>query len=153
MAQIIPLTTQEAANAGGFTHQIILLAADVAAMTSATALSIYPTYNSATTKTNLIVGNVAMYVKTAFNAFQSDGTTAVTLTLSVGDGTTATLFTAATTLKTAGAIINANTTMKVLAGDIIKITPTFGASGDPTKTTAGELRIYLQIVDLGNLAK
>jgi hypothetical protein len=152
MAQIIPLTTQEAGNSG-FTHQIVLLAADVAAMTSATAVAIYPGYGSSATKANLIVGDVAMYVKTAFNAFQSDGTTAVTLTLSVGDGSTATLFTAATDIKTAGPIINANTSMKVLAGNIIKITPTFGASGDPTKTSLGELRIYLQIVDLSLLAK
>jgi hypothetical protein len=152
MATIIPLTALEAAESG-FTHQITLTFADSVGWTSATAVPIYPAYNATTTKTNLVVGNVAMYVKTAFNAFQSDGTTAVTLTLSVGDGSTATLFTAATDIKTAGPIINANTTLKVLAGNIIKVTPTYGASGDPTKSTAGEVRIYLQIVDLSLLAK
>lgn len=152
MAQIIPLTTQEIAGSS-FTHKVVLTAADVAAMTSATAYSIYPAFNSSSTKTMLAVGNVAAYVKTAFNAFQSDGTTAVTLVATIGDGTTANLFMASTSLKTAAVIINANTTLKTLAGDIIKITPTFGASGDPTKTTAGEVHIYLQIIDLAQLSK
>lgn len=150
--QIVPLTTQEAGNSG-FTHQMILLAADLAALTSATAYSIYPAYNSSATKTNLVVGDVVCHVKTAFNAFQSDGTTAVTLTLQIGDGSTANLFMAATDIKTAGPIANANTSLKVPAGNIIKITPTWGASGDPTKTSAGEARIYMQIVDAGLLAK
>lgn len=152
MAQIIPLTTQEAANSG-FTHKVVLTYTDIAALTSATAYSIYPAYNAATTKTMLAVGNVGVYVKTAFNAFQSDGTTAVTLVITVGDGNTANLFVASTSIKTAAVIINANTTLKTLAGDIIKFTPTWGASGDPTKTSAGEMHIYLQIVDLALLSK
>lgn len=152
MAQIVSLTQEEAASSG-FTHSITLLAADFAALTSATAYSIYPAYNATTTNPNMLVSKFAVFVKTAFNAFQSDGSTAVTLVVTVGDGTTANLFIASTTIKTAAMLPGANTTPKVPAGDIIKITPTWGASGDPTKTSAGELRILLSIVDGDTLCR
>ena len=61
--------------------------------------------------------------------------------------------TASTTIKTAGWIKGAQTTNAIPAGDIVKFTPTFGASGDPTKTTAGEMHIFLTLVDGDNLAK
>jgi len=152
MAQIIPLTQEEAASSG-FSHQVTLLAADLAALTSATAYSIYPAYNAATTNTNMLVDKVGVFVKTAFNAFQSDGTTAVTLVITVGDGSTANAFIASTSIKSTGWLPGANTTPKAPAGDIIKFTPTWGASGDPTKTSAGEMRIYLNIVDGDVIAK
>lgn len=152
MAQIIPLVALEAANSG-FTHKVIIKAADMAALTSATAYSIYPGYNGSSTQANLLVKDCAVFVKTAFNAFQSDGTTAVTLAITVGDGSTANAFIASTSIKTAGWIKGAQTTSLIPASDIIKFTPTFGASGDPTKTSAGEMHIFLQIVDGDDLTR
>jgi len=152
MASITCLTALEAASSG-YTHKITVKAADVAALTSATAYSLFPAFNSSSTDANLLVKDAAVYVETAFNAFQSDGTTAVTLVITVGDGSTANAYVASTTIKTAGWIKGAQTTNLIPASDIIKFTPTFGASGDPTKTTAGEMHIFLQLVDGANLAK
>lgn len=152
MAKIVSLTALEAASCG-FTHKITIDYADMAALTSATAYSIYPAYNSTATDTYLLVKDAAVYVETAFNAFQSDGTTAVTLVATVGDGSTANAFIASTSLKTAGWIKGAQTTSLIPAGDIVKFTPTFGASGDPTKTTAGKMHIFLTIADGPTLAK
>jgi len=152
MATIVSLTALEAASSG-FTHKITVKAADVAALTSATAYSLYPAFNSSSTQGNLLVKDAAIFVETAFNAFQSDGSTAVTLVATVGDGSTANAYIASTTLKTAGWIKGAQTTNAIPAGDIIKFTPTFGASGDPTKTTVGEMHIFLQLVDGDDVAK
>lgn len=151
MAQIIPLSGEGIRS--GFTHVVKLFAADIAAMTSGSAYSIYPGYNGATTSADLLVRDALLVVKTAFNAFQSDGTTAVTLTLQVGDGSTGNAFIAATDLKTAAtpaAAFNA-TKPAIPAGSIIKVTPTFGASGDPTKTSAGEAHIYLTLTQCSTL--
>ena len=152
MAKIVSLTALEAASSG-FTHKVTVDYADVAALTSATAYSVYPAFNSSSTQANLLVKDVAVYVETAFNAFQSDGTTAVTLAITVGDASTANAYIASTSIKTAGWIAGAQTTNKIPASDIIKFTPTFGASGDPTKTTAGKMHIFLQLTDGDDLKK
>ena len=148
MAQIIPLTAEEASMTG-FTHVTKIKAADIAALTSGTAYSVFPTYATAATKTKLLVKEVAVYVKTAFTF--SGGDTG-TLVITVGDGTTANAYAASTTIKTAAWIPGANTTNKVPAGDIINFTPT-AATQAITLVNAGEVHIYMQLVDGAALAK
>jgi hypothetical protein len=147
MATLTTLTQEEAASSG-FTHKIVITYADVAALTSGTAYSIYPTYATTATKTLLLVDKVATCIKTAF---ASAGNT-ITLVATIGDGTTANLFQASTTWKTAGWIVGANTTSKILAGDIIKFTPTAGTEAITT-LTAGEAHIFLNIVDGPTMTK
>lgn len=145
--QIIPLTTQEAANSG-FTHKVVVTFTDVAGLTSGTAASIYPGFNGATTSpAGLAVLDTAWRVATAF-AF-----TPGTLTFQVGDGSDADRFiTAATDLKTAAFGVGAITTQPYVytAADTIDITITAG-SGALTSVTAGELHLYLRMVPLDKL--
>ena len=149
MAQIIPLTAEEASMTG-FTHVTKIKAADIAALTSGTAYSVFPTYATAATKTKMLVKEVAVYVKTAFTF--SGGDTG-TLVMKVGDGTTTDAYVAASSdLKTAAWLPGANTTNKVPAGDIINFTPT-AATQAITLVNAGEVHIYMQLVDGAALAK
>lgn len=143
MATIVSLTQEEAASSG-YTHKVIVKAADIAALTSGTAYSLYPGYAGSTTNTNLLVKGCDVFIKTAFS-----GTG--TLVAVIGDGTTANAYCVSTTWKTAGWIAGALTTSAVPAGDIIKFTPTAGT--DITTFTAGEAHIFLTIVDGDTLAK
>lgn len=144
MAQIIPLTGLERANGGSYTHKVVLTFTDIVALTSGTAYSIYPGYAGTSTKTNLLVKSVDTYVKTAFA-----GTG--TLVATIGDGSTAAAYMASTTLKTAGWIAGAQTAPLVPAGNIIKFTPTAGT--DITTFTAGEVHIFLELVDGGTVTQ
>lgn len=145
--QIIPLTTQESANAL-FTHKVIITAADVATLTSGSAASIYPGFNGSTNgPAGLMVNNIAWRVVTAFTF--SPGT----LVFSVGDGGDAARFIAASTdLKTAAFGAGAITKFPYVyaSADTIDITVTAGA-GALTSATAGELHIYFKMVSLATL--
>lgn len=148
MAKIVSLTALEAASSG-FTHKVTVNAADIAALTSGTAYSLYPAYATSGTKTNLLVKDVAVYVETAFTF--SSGDTG-TLVITVGDNSTANAYVASTTVKTAGWIKGAQTTNALPSGNVIKFTPT-AATQAITLVNAGEMHIFLQLVDGGDLAK
>lgn len=148
MAKIVSLTALEAASSG-FTHKITVTAADVAALTSGTAYSVYPEFNSSATQGNLLVQNAAVFVETAF-AF-SGGDTG-TLVITVGDNATANAYAASTTVKTAGWIKGAGTTNLVPSGNIIKFTPT-AATQAITLVNAGVMHIMLALVDGDDIKK
>lgn len=145
--QIIPLTTQEAANSG-FTHKFVIDWNDVKTLTSGTAASIYPGFNGSTTSpAGLAVLDSAWRVSTAF--VFSPGT----LTFQVGDGSDADRFVAASTdLKTEAFGTGVITTQPYVynAADTIDITVTAG-SGALTSVTAGELHLYFRMVPLDKL--
>lgn len=138
--KILPLSVSEAAENAGFNLKIVIPYTDIAALTTATAASIFPALNVATTfPAGLHIANVAFRVSTAF-VFAPG-----TLVFSVGDGGDAARFIAASTdLKTSaygtGAITKFPYTYN--AADTLDITVTAG-SGALTSVTAGELHIYL----------
>lgn len=145
--KIVPLTAEEIR--AGFSQKIELLAADVAALTSGTAFSIYPGFNGAVTASGMLVRDALLVVKTAF-AFS--GANNGTLAITVGDGSTANAYIASTDLKTAAtpaAAFNA-TKPAIPAGSIINATIT-AATQAITALTAGEAHIYLALTACATL--
>lgn len=139
--QITPLTLEEAGNCG-FNQKITLTYADIILLTSATAASVYPDFNNASTfAAGSYVAGAALVVKTPFTG----GTG--TLTLQLGDGTTANKFIAATDLTTVQ-YAGFNSTLPVMfnAAGAVKATVTAGTG--ITGWTAGEVDIYLDIVPM-----
>lgn len=124
---------------GTFTHKLILRAADVIALTKATAYSLFPTYNAAYTfPAGTRVLDSYVDVETA----GANG--ANTLTLSVGDGSSATRFINAVDLKTATRYTGSSTDYVYTAADTVDITVGTDAS-DLTAVTALVAHIYLSV--------
>jgi hypothetical protein len=148
--QIVPLTQEEAAGSGQ-THKIIVTAADVAALTSGTAASLYPGFNGAVTfDAGLLADNFTWRVKTAFTF---SGANNGTLTFQVGDGGDAARFIAADTdLKTAAFGAGAITKYPYVynAADTIDITVTAAVQAIGL-VNAGELHIYCRLSSIAQL--
>lgn len=142
--QIIPLTIEEAANCN-FTQKIVLTYADIVTLTSATAASVYPDFNNASTfPAGTYMRDAVMRVVTPFTG----GTG--TLTLQLGDGTTANKFLAALDLTTAGYEgFNATQPLMFNAAGALKATVTAGTG--ITGWTAGEVHIYVDLVPVAQL--
>ena len=147
--QIIPLTLNEA-GFGGFTHKIVLTAADVILLTSGVAASIYPGFNgSATFPAGLYVKDAALRVVTAF---AYSGANNGTLTATVGDGNSATVFIASTDMKTAGYTAGFNSTKPQLYSVADTIDAFFTAATQAiTALVAGEVHVYLEVVAINQL--
>ena len=144
MAQIIPLTVEEAAMTG-FTQKIVLTYADVVGLTSGTAASIYPTFNTAVNvPAGTYIQDMIGVVKTAF----AGGTG--TLTYGVSDGTNQYIATA-TDLKTAGYTAGYNLTKPVMMTGSTQVQITVTAGTGITGWTAGELHIYINLANVALL--
>jgi hypothetical protein len=149
--QIIPLTTLESANMG-FTHKVVLTFADINLLTSATAASVYPTFNTATTfAAGLYVRDAASRVVTAFT---SSGGAITSLTFSIGDGNSGTAYINAQDLKTTGFTAGFNATKPAIysAADTLDVTATISGQ-TMASLNAGEVHLYLALTDLSRLDK
>lgn len=136
----------------GFTHKIILLAADLAALTDNTAASVYPTFNGSTTfAAGLYVRDAASRVVTAFT---SSGGAITTFSFSVGDGSSGTAYINAQDLKTAGYTAGFNATKPAIysAADTLDVTADI-AGQTMASLNAGEVHLYLSLVELSKLDK
>lgn len=126
----------------GFTHKLVLPYTDFTGLTSGSAYSVFPKFNSATTfAAGTRFRDIAWQVSTAFTF------AAGTLVFKVGDGTDLARFVAASTdLKTAlygdGAIAKYPYTYSV--ADTLDITITASA-GTPATIAAGELILFLAV--------
>lgn len=146
MPTIVSLTTEEAASSG-YSHKIILKAADLKLLTKDTVASIYPGHNNAATNTNLLVKTCDVFIKTAVACTG-------TYTATIGDGTTADKFTTIADLKSAGWNAGSLTAPFALPNNLINITPsTDQGSIAATAPTAGEVHICLMIVDGDTISK
>lgn len=143
--QIVPLTALEAASCG-FTHKLIVTAADVVLLTSGAAASIFPGFNGAATfPAGCLLDSAVAFVKTAF----AGG--AGTLTFGISDGTNQIIATA-TDLKTVGpTAYNLTKPVAYSAAAAISITVTAGTA--ITGWTSGELDVFLNFIDLNTLAR
>jgi hypothetical protein len=142
--RVTPLTNPERHN--GFTHKFTIKAADVA-VASATGSTDTVTVTLCSTPANWIVPQAMAVIRTAFA-----GTTA--LTVQVG-GTTANAFLAATSVLTAGKVVpsggmnsvNTVASAHATAAQTIKATFTNATGGSPSAVSAGEVDIFLSILD------
>jgi len=146
---IYPLTNEEVTRSR-FTHKIIVPYSDIAAKTSGTAFTVYPSLGASATAlaAGFRVGDVAYNVATAFTFAPG------TLVFSCGDAGDAARYVAASTdLKTAGYGESALTKKPytLASAAAIQLTVTAGA-GALTSVTAGSLEIYLELVDLTKYA-
>ena len=153
--KLIPLPLETVALTG-FTHKVIITHADVAALGSGTsaALAIFP--SSGTFPAGTAVFNAALNLTTAFDA--SDAAVN-SLLVEVGDGTDPNRIIDQTEIAADGteilfaASLVATKPYAYLAADTLDATFTVAGGGSPTlaEVNAGELEIYLQIVNLNNL--
>ena len=142
---ITPLTALEAASCG-FTHKLVITAADVVTLTSGVAASIFPGFNgTANFPANCILDSATAFVKTAF----AGGTG--TLTFGISDGTNQIINTG-TDLKTVGPTTY-NLTKPVGYSSASKISITVTAGTGITGWTSGELDVFINFVDLNTLAR
>jgi hypothetical protein len=143
--QITPLTALEAASCG-FNTKISLTAADLVLLTSGTAASIFPAFNTAGTfAANCLLNDAMAVVKTAFTG----GTG--TLTFGVSDGTNQILATGLD-LTTAGikGVFNLTKPVMYTAAGAISITVT-SQNAIANWSTGGEVDIYVNFVDVNTL--
>jgi len=140
---ITALTTLEAASAG-FTTKISLTAADVVLLTSGTAASIFPGFNTTTTfPANCMVNDMLAVVKTAFT-----GQTG-TLTFGVNDtGAANQLLATGLDLTTVGLKAAFNVTKPVIYTAAAQFLITVTSQNAITGWTAGEVDIYVNFVDV-----
>jgi hypothetical protein len=143
--QIIPLTSNEA-SFGGFTHKVVLTYADIILLTSGTAASIYPAFNNALTflAGTYIVDAVAI-VKTAFTGQVG------TLTFGVTDTAANQLLASGLSLTVAGPVAAYNLTKPIVETAAGQVLITVTSQNAIAGWTAGELHIYLNLVDLNTL--
>jgi hypothetical protein len=143
---IVSLTALEAASSS-FTHKLQLFAADIAALTSGVAASIFPGFNGTVQfPAGCYLIDSAAFVKTGFTGDPG------TLTFGVSDGTNQ-LIATATDLKTTGNTAGFNLTKPVVYSAASKISITVTSQNAITNWTGGEVDIYLNFVDLNTLSR
>ena len=143
--QITPLTALEAATSG-FTQKITLTYADIILLTSGTAASIYPVFNGTTTSpAGLYINDAVAVVKTAFT-----GQTG-TLTFGVTDTASNQILATGLSLTSAGILGAFNLTKAVAETAASQLLITVTSQNAITGWTAGELDIYVNIVDVNTL--
>ena len=138
MAKLQTLAPTDALFAA-FTHKLILRAADVIALTKATAYAVFPVYNASNTFP------AGTRILDSFVDVETAGANgANTLTLSVGDGSSGTRFISAVDLKTATRYTGSSTDYVYTAADTVDITVGTDAT-DLTAVTALVAHIYLRV--------
>jgi hypothetical protein len=143
--QIIPLVLEEAAYSG-FTHKLVLTSADIILLTSGTAASIYPTFNTAVQfPAGTYIFDAVAVVKTAFAG------QAGTLTFGVTDTATNAIIASGTSLITAGYVASYNLTKPQLETAAAQLLITVTSQNAIAGWTAGELHIYVALADLATL--
>ena len=134
----------------GFSHKFNIKYSDVSCGTTSTDTN---TVTLGTTPTNWMVTRAAAYVVTAFA-----GTTSYVMIVGTTSGTSA--FLASTAVQTANTLIQPTTgvnTTGTIASSTASSAKTMQAvftsavGGSPSALTAGELNIYLNIIDLDKL--
>lgn len=141
---ITPLTALEAASCG-FNTKISLTYQDIILLTSGTAASIFPGFNSANTfPAGCWAGDLMTIVKTAFSGAGG------TLTFGISDGTNQ-LINTGSDLTTTGAMQTNNLTKPTVYTAASKFTITATSQNSILGWTAGELDIFLNFVDVNNL--
>jgi hypothetical protein len=151
MAQNVTLTPEER-DATGFTHKVIITAADVAALTSGTAVAIFPVYGGAATlPAGTYLAGSAWNVTTAFTFSSGDTGTLVAI---VGDGGDTDRYVVSTTVKTAGPLVGPSTTREFIYTSADTIDAIFTAATQAiTLVDAGVIEIYLKVCDLNALQR
>lgn len=140
-----PLSIDEAA-AESFTNKFTIKYSDIAYGTGSTDTV---TVTLGTTPATWYVDNAAVNITTAFA-----GTTA--LTLVVGSTTTTNAFIASTTVKTAALLrppeaLYASTNATATAAKSLVAVFTNADGGSPSAVTAGQLDIYIRMIDTSRL--
>ena len=135
------LSLQEQAR--GFSHKFNIKAADVA-VSSATAATDTVTFTLGSLPSRYVLNNALVNITTAFA-----GTTA--MTVQVGTTTTSNSLVTAQSVLTAGVLAGVPTTATIrtatATANLVAVF-TNATGGSPSALTAGELDIYLNIVDL-----
>lgn len=140
---VTPLSYEERLNSG-FTHKLVLPYTDFTGLTSASAVSLFPALNAATTiAAGVSISRCAINVSTAFTF------AAGTLVAVIGDGGDDDRYLTSTSLKTAGYTETPAATKPYTYGsaDTVDIKITCGA-GTPATIAAGELVVFLAVNDL-----
>lgn len=150
MAKLIELA-QNYENSRGLTHKLVMGFADVAALTSGTAYSVFPTsarvLPTAAAGATLPVGTIVkQFYSRVTTAFASVANT-ITLVEIVGDGGDTARYQASTTLKTVAYRIP---TLKMpflyTVADTVDVIYTAGVEAI-TLLTAGEVEYYFELFD------
>lgn len=137
---IIPLSAEEHRGLG-FTHKLVLTAADIIDKTSGTAFAVF------SAAAGDYVRSVALRISDAFTF------AAGTCAIEVGDGGDAARFIASKDLKTLGwaGQVQAKVPHVYAAADTIDVEVTVGA-GDIADVADGQVEIFLEVLPLARLA-
>lgn len=144
-SKVVPLLNPEKHN--GFTHKFVIDYTDVNTGTGSTDTE---TVTLGTTAAKWVCTHALAVTKTAFA-----GTTAFTMSVGFGSNTTAAL--AATSVLTAGVITAAGAAVASAANSTattaaaIKAVFTNATGGSPSALTAGQVVVYLRLLDTDRL--
>ena len=145
------LTENERAMNGGFTHKFSIPYTEVARATTATGSTDVVTINLPTSGTNFIVKNVMAYVRQAFA-----GAGGLALTVGTDDSannfmTTASVLTTGPIVTGAGCVPTTLSGSFAAAANQLTATLTGSVSGSPSAVSAGQVDIYMALLNAANL--